>query len=93
MAIRKLGGEVIGVSKDSQKTADEFCQSLELPYSLVGDEQGRIIKAFKVGWPLLGPARRVTCVIGRDGKIKLAYRNERDPVAHIARAKEALAAL
>jgi len=35
----------------------------------------------------------VTYVIGRDGRIKLAFRNERDMAAHVTKAKEALAAL
>ncbi len=82
----------MGVSKDTPKVADEFCQSLDLPYAIVGDESGRIIKAYKVGWPLLGLAKRVTYVVGRDGRITLAFRSERDVSAHVEKAKEALAA-
>ena len=59
----------------------------------MGDESGRIIKAYKVGWPLLGLAKRVTYVIGRGGRIALAFRSERDVPAHVAKAIEALAAL
>lgn len=81
------------MSKDTPKVADEFCQSLDLPYTIVGDEDGRIIKAYKVAWPLLGLAKRVTYVIGRGGQVEIAFRSERDVPAHVAKAKEALAAL
>jgi thioredoxin-dependent peroxiredoxin len=93
VAIRKLGGELVGVSKDTPAVADEFCRSLDLPYTLVGDETGAVIKAYGAAWPLLGLAKRVTYVVGRDKKIKITFRSERDVAAHVAKAKEALAAL
>ena len=80
------------MSKDTPRVADEFCASLNLPYRLVGDAEGRIIKAYQAAWPLLGIAKRVTYVVGRDRKIKLAFRSERDVTAHVTKAKEALAA-
>ncbi len=80
------------MSKDTPRVADEFCASLDLPYRLVGDAEGRTIKAYKAAWPLLGIAKRVTYVVGRDRRIKLAFRSERDIAAHVAKAKQALAA-
>jgi thioredoxin-dependent peroxiredoxin len=80
------------VSKDTPRVADEFCASLNLPYRLVGDPEGHVIQAYKAGWFLLGIAKRVTYVVGRDRKIKLAFRSERDVTAHVTKAKEALAA-
>jgi peroxiredoxin len=88
-----MGGELVGVSRDTPAVADEFCRSLDLPYTLVGDEEGRIIRAYGVAWLLLGLARRVTYVVGRDARIAMAFRSERDVAAHVAKAKEALAAL
>jgi thioredoxin-dependent peroxiredoxin len=83
---------VVGVSKDTPEVADEFCRSLDLPFTLVGDEKGEVIRTYGVGWPLLGLAKRVTYVIGRDTRIRMAFRSERDPSAHAAKAREALAA-
>ena len=83
----------MGVSKDTPQVADEFCRSLDLPYTLVGDAKGAIIKAYGVAWPLLGLAKRVTYVVGRDARVKMAFRSERDVTAHVTKAKEALAAL
>jgi peroxiredoxin len=81
------------VSKDTPEVADEFCRSLDLPYTLVGDPKGEVIKAYGAAWPLLGLAKRVTYVVGRDRTVKMAFRSERDVVAHVAKAKEALAGL
>lgn len=81
---------VVGVTKGAQEKSDRFRESLELPYPLVGDEDGRIVKAYEVRWPLVGLARRTTYVIGRDRRILLAYNNETSYTAHAARALEAV---
>jgi peroxiredoxin Q/BCP len=54
----------------------------------VGDPEGKIRTAYKVRWPLLGIARRVSYVIGRDRKVLSVYHSERDLTGHIARAGE-----
>jgi peroxiredoxin Q/BCP len=82
----------VGVSKDRQEVSDRFRQSLALPYPLVGDPEGAILRAYKVRWPLIGLARRVTYVVGRDGKVRLAFHSEMDIAAHLAKAAGALAA-
>ena len=77
---------MIGVSADSQETQDEFAKSLELPFPLVGDPGGGIRDAYGVKWPLFGLARRVTFVIGKDRKIRLVHRAERDVESHVTQA-------
>jgi peroxiredoxin Q/BCP len=54
----------------------------------VGDPEGKILKAYKVRWPLLGLARRVTYVVGRNRRVLSVYHSERHPTAHVARACE-----
>jgi peroxiredoxin Q/BCP len=75
---------VVGVSKDPQETSDRFRRSLDLPYPLVGDAKGAILRAYKVRWPLVGLARRVTYVVGRDRKIRQALHSEFDIDSHLA---------
>jgi len=77
---------VIGVSKDSQDTNDRFRISLELPYPIVGDSDGKILAAYDVRWPIIGICRRVSYVIGKDGKIRHAFKSETNPDAHVAEA-------
>ena len=37
-------------------------------------------------WPIVGLARRVSYVVGQDGKVKQAFHSELDPEAHVAEA-------
>jgi peroxiredoxin Q/BCP len=80
---------VVGVSADSQQTNDRFRASLGLTYPLVGDPGGRIAAAYGVRWPLIGLARRASFLVGRDGKVRAAFRSELDAEAHVAKALEA----
>lgn len=80
---------MIGVSADTPETSERFRCSLELPYPMVGDPEGRILRAYGVRWPLIGLARRATYVIGKDRKVRLAFRSERDVDGHV---KQAVAA-
>ena len=84
---------MIGVSGDSQETNERFRKSLDLPFPLVGDPEGTILRAYRVRWPLLGLAQRVTYAIGQDGRVLLAFHSELNPTAHAAKACEALAGL
>jgi thioredoxin-dependent peroxiredoxin len=77
---------VIGVSADSQEKQDRFAKSLELPFPLVGDPEGTVREAYGVKWPLFGLARRVTFVIGKDRRIRLVHRAERDVESHVTEA-------
>jgi peroxiredoxin len=74
------------VTGGSGEGADRFRESLGLPFPLVGDSDGTILKAYKVRWPIVGIAKRVTYVIGQDRKVLSAFRNERDMTAHATQA-------
>ena len=76
------------MSQDSQERNEEFRKSLELPYPLVGDPGGTILRAYKVRWPIVGLAQRVSYVIGRDRKIQNALHSELAVDSHVAAACE-----
>jgi peroxiredoxin Q/BCP len=84
--LRKTGCEVVGVSHDTQEVNDRFRTSLGLPYPLVGDPEGTILRDYKVRWPMLGLAQRVTYVVGRDRRVRLAFHSEFDMDAHASQA-------
>jgi peroxiredoxin len=84
---------VIGVSADPQETSDRFARSLQLPYPMVGDPGREILRAYGVRWPLLGLARRASFLVGRDRKVRAAFRSETSPDAHVTKALEAARAL
>ena len=77
--------DVVGVSTDSAETLARFRAEHDLPFPLVSDRGSKIARAYRASWPLIGLARRVTYLVGRDRRVRLAFRSERDPRAHPAR--------
>ncbi len=88
--LKAAGCELVGVSSDRQETNDRFVESLCLPFPVVGDKSGDVLRAFGVRIPVLGLARRVTFLIGSDRRIRLAFESQFDAQAHIAKVREAL---
>ena len=84
--LKESGCDVIGVSRDDQATNDKFRASLSLPYPLVGDPDGKICEGYKVSWPLIGRSKRVTYLIGRDQRVRLAFHDEFKMDEHAAQA-------
>jgi peroxiredoxin Q/BCP len=82
--------EVVGISSDTQETSERFRQSLDLPYSLVGDPAGAILRAYDVRWPILGTAQRVTYVVSSKRQIRVAFHSQFRFDAHVAKACEAV---
>jgi peroxiredoxin len=86
--LQKAEYDVVGISSDSQEKNDRFRETLELPFPLVGDTEGRILRDYQVRWPLIGRARRVTFVIERDKTVQFAFGSETSMTAHAERACE-----
>jgi thioredoxin-dependent peroxiredoxin len=92
---KKKGAVVLGVSTDSAKSHDKFVDKFKLPFTLLADEDKKIVEAYGVwgeksfmGRKYLG-THRVTFLIGPDGKIKKIWPTVK-PEEH---AGEVLAAL
>jgi peroxiredoxin len=83
--------EVVGVSTDSAETLARFRRERDLPFALVSDAGGGIARAYRVRWPIIGVARRVTYLLGRDARVRFAFHSERHPDAHPARVLRAAA--
>ena len=90
--LQRSGCAVVGVSQDAQEVNDRFRESLDLPFPLVGDPEGTILRAYGVQWPILGLAQRVTYVIARNNKVRLAFHSEFSMKAHAAKACETASA-
>ena len=94
-AFKKKGAVVLGVSTDSVKAHDKFVEKFKLPFTLLADEEKKIVQAYGVwgeksfmGRKYMG-TNRVTFLIGPDGKIKKIWPAVK-PEEHAA---EVLAAL
>ena len=70
--LQKAGVKVFGVSTQGLDSHKAFASKHTLPFPLLPDEKGEIAKAF--GVPVVdGKARRVSFLIGKDGKIKYVW--------------------
>jgi len=73
---KKKGAVVLGVSIDPVKAHDKFVEKYKLPFTLLADEDKKIVQAYGVwgeksfmGRKYLG-THRATFLIGPDGRIK-----------------------
>src|SRR5438105_6072349 len=73
---KNKGAVVLGVSTDSPKSHAKFVEKHKLPFTLLADEDKKIVKAYGV-WGMktfmgmtLPATRRITFLIGPDGRIK-----------------------
>jgi len=94
-AFKKKGAVVLGVSTDSAKSHDKFVEKQKLPFTLLADEDKKIVNAYGVwgeknfmGMKFMG-TNRVTFLIGSDGRIKKIWPKVK-PAQH---AEEVLASL
>ena len=73
---KKKGAVVLGVSTDKVKSHDKFVEKHKLPFTLLADEDKKIVEAYGVWGPrtfmgikYVGTAR-ATFLIGPDGRIR-----------------------
>jgi thioredoxin-dependent peroxiredoxin len=92
---KKRGAIVLGVSTDPVKSHEKFIEKYKLPFTLLADEDQKIVRAYGVwgektfmGRNYFG-THRVTFLIGPDGRIKKIWPTVK-PEEH---AKEILAVL
>ena len=81
----QAGVLVLGVSADSNESHAAFAEKHNLPFGLIADTDGAWAKAFGVD-TTMGMYKRVSFLLGADGKIAMVYPNV-DPGVH---AKEVL---
>ena len=75
-ALQKAGYEILGVSKDSEKSHTKFIEKFELPFTLLADTEldihkkyGTWVEKSMYGKKYMGTAR-VTFLIDEEGKIE-----------------------
>ena len=83
------GVTIFGVSRDPEASHKAFMQKYTLPFPLVADTSGAVQKAYHVPNSIWGTTKRVSFLVGPDGKIARVYPDV-DPGVH---AKELLAAI
>lgn len=82
---------ILGVSKDTVSSQKTFSDAHRLGFPLLADEKGEVTRLYGVDF-LFGYAKRMTFLIGSDGKIAKIYETV-NPKAHALEVLEALPAI
>lgn len=95
---KRAGAEVIGVSRDSVKSHDNFVAKYKFPFPLISDPEEKLCKAFDVivekslyGRKYMG-VDRSTWLFDKNGKLKQSWRAVKVK-GHAAEVLEAVKAL
>lgn len=93
----RLGAVILGVSRDSLKSHEKFCQKYGLDFELLSDEDEKLCKLFDVikmknmyGKKVRG-IERSTFLIGKDGSLRREWRKVKVE-GHAAEVLEAVTA-
>lgn len=86
--LQAAGAVVLGVSRDDVASHARFAREHDLPFPLLADTDGEVVRAYGVG-ESFGMPNRVTFLIGPDGLVRRVYPRV-DPGVH---ADEVIAAL
>ena len=87
--LKKDDVEVVGVSFDSPESHQKFIEKYHLNFPLLADTDGKIADAYGVRMPGKEMARRVSFLIGKDGKI-LHVTDTMNADTHLAEMKDAV---
>jgi thioredoxin-dependent peroxiredoxin len=83
---------VIGVSHDSVESHKKFAEEYKLNFTLIADPDGKIIKLYDVKMPMMAMSKRVSFLIGLDGKI-VHVTDAMNPQTHFEQMQDAIAGL
>ncbi|MGC9942486.1 MAG: peroxiredoxin [Verrucomicrobiota bacterium] len=81
--------EVIGVSHDSVDSHKKFVDEYKLNFTLIADPDGKIIAAYDAKMPVVSMSKRVSFLIGLDGKI-IHVTDAMNPQTHFDEMKAAI---
>ena len=80
--LARTGAQVLGVSIDSVESHAAFKQQHSLPFPLLSDPEGKVLRAYGVPKDEHGYAARTTFVIDGSGVIRRIF-PEVDPAVHV----------
>lgn len=90
-AVQKAGVQVIGVSMDKPAAQKAFKTEQKLPFTLLADEKGDVVKGFGVAMMRLGLPTRQSFLV-KEGKI-VWHDPKVDPATHLDNVLKAVAGL
>jgi peroxiredoxin Q/BCP len=87
--LKKENVEVVGVSFDSSESHQKFISKYTLPFPLLADTDGKIAEAYGARMGARNMAKRVSFLIGTDGKILHVTDNSNADI-HLSEMKDAV---
>lgn len=81
--LQAAGVKVFGLSGQDNASHKAFAEKHQLPFPLLPDQQGEIAKKYNVPMSAEGKAKRITYLIGKDGKVMYVWPKV-TPVGHAA---------
>ena len=88
--LRGLSVPVYGVSRDDLDTHHRFKAEYKLPFDLLSDRDGKVAKAYGAKMPLVAVTKRITYLIGPDGKIAAVHEEFMGDSSHVNAVLEVL---
>ncbi|MDQ3034656.1 MAG: peroxiredoxin [Myxococcota bacterium] len=82
--LRGLGASIVGVSADDGESHRKFAARYQLPFPLLSDPDRALAKSYGIVRPFGLGARRVTFVIGTDGKVRGVFHHEISMSRHVS---------
>ena len=67
--MKKLGGQILAISGDDEKTLRDFRQSLRAEFPFISDEGGRLMELYDVKYPIFTVASRWSFVVGEKRQV------------------------
>jgi peroxiredoxin Q/BCP len=90
--LSKLGVEVVGVSRDNAESHQKFRAKHHLNFPLLVDTDGKLTEAYGAAMPDRPLSRRISFLIGKDGRI-VHITDNRDAQVHLDESRDAIAKL
>lgn len=79
-----LNISIVGISRDSMESHLKFKKTLNLPFELLSDEDGKVCAAYETQLPFLPLfTKRTTYLLNKDHEILAAYENVFSSARHI----------
>jgi peroxiredoxin Q/BCP len=80
---KDLDIEVFGINRDSIPTHQKFKLKHELPFDLISDQDGNVIKKYGANIPFVNMTKRITYLIDNEGLIRAIYEDMFGAERHI----------
>ncbi|MEM6643173.1 MAG: peroxiredoxin [Bacteroidota bacterium] len=82
---------IIGISKDTPGSHEKVISKRKLPYPLLTDQKGKVLKAFGVSTYLFGAiSARCTFIVDKEGVIQYSFREDIQIGKHITKSLKML---